>query len=227
MNVARRVFLAVGLIVISLCTGAQSDASECLRKEVEAHVREQFRIYGPRSVDHEYFGFLYLQDGIIGSAVVRSRRCHRGKCVVDSAEALRSMPRSAKVLGEWHTHPHAGSTGLSSEDVRGAYNNRHISCYLAFYSTPDGEIYTWNPEHVSIPVAMASRAPLGNYNELRAAAATLSDAGLSPAGAGGAQGNSPHRKSAENLRAPAARHRGQDAARDLRSVSRRYPGASS
>ena len=181
MNVARRVFLAVGLIVISVCAAGQSRASECLRKEVEAHVREQFRIYGPQSVDHEYFGFIYLQDGTIGSSVVRSRRCHGAKCVVDSAEALRSMPRSAKVLGEWHTHPHAGWAGLSREDVRGAYNNRHISCYLAFYSTPAGEIYTWNPEHVSVPVAMASRTPLGNYNEVRAAATTPTSAKIAAA----------------------------------------------
>lgn len=173
MNVARRVSLAIGLIVIALCTGPRSAASECLREEVEAHVREQFNIYGPRSTDHEYFGFVYLHDGIIGSAVARSRRCHGAKCVVDTAEALRSMPPSAKVLGEWHSHPHDGSAGLSREDVRGAYNNRHISCYLAFYSTPRGEIYTWSPEHVSVPVAMASRAPLGNYNEIRVAAASV------------------------------------------------------
>jgi proteasome lid subunit RPN8/RPN11 len=177
MNVARRMSLAIGLIVISLCTAAPSGASECLRKEVEAHVRDQFSVYGPRSVDHEYFGFVYLHDGIIGSAVVRSRRCQGSKCVVDSAEALRSMPRSAKVLGEWHSHPHDGSAGLSREDVRGAHNNRHISCYLAFYSTPEGEIYSWDPKQVSVPVAMASRAPLGNYNEIRAAAAALAHQG--------------------------------------------------
>lgn len=156
-------------MVIALFASTQGIASECLRKEVEAHVREQFSIYGPRSADHEYFGFIYLQEGIIGSAVTRSRPCHGTKCTVDSAEALRSMPRSARVLGEWHTHPHDGAKGLSREDVRGAYNNRHISCYLAFYSTPDGAIYTWNPEHVSVPVAMGSRAPLGNYNEVQAA----------------------------------------------------------
>lgn len=172
MNIARRGFLAVGLIVIALCASTQSGASECLRKEVEAHVREQFAIYGPRSADHEYFGFIYLQDGIIGSAVTRSRPCHGAKCMVDSGEALRSMPKSAKVLGEWHTHPHDGAKGLSREDVWGAYNNRHISCYLAFYSTPDGAIYTWDPKHVAVPSAMASRAPLGNYNEARVVVAT-------------------------------------------------------
>jgi hypothetical protein len=173
MNVARHVLLALGLIVISLCNGAESGASECLRKEVGAHVRDQFRTYGPRSADHEYFGFVYLKDGIIGSAVVQSRHCHGAKCVVDSAEALRLVPRSAKVLGEWHTHPHEGSPGLSKEDVRGAHNNRHISCYMAFYSTPGGEVYSWDPEHVSVPVAMASRASLGNYHEVQVAAVGL------------------------------------------------------
>lgn len=130
-------------------------------------MREQFTIYGPRSANHEYFGFVYLQGGIIGSAVTRSRPCLAAKCVVDSAEALRLMPRSAKVLGEWHTHPHGGSASLSREDVRGAYNNRHINCYLAFYSTPGGVIYTWNPKQMSVPVAMASRAPVGNYKEVQ------------------------------------------------------------
>lgn len=168
MNIARCFALAVGLLVIPLSAGA----SECLREAVDAHVREQFRIYGPRSADHEYFGFIYLQDGIIGSAVVRSSHCRGEKCVVDSSEAVRLVPRSAKVLGEWHTHPHDGSTGLSREDVRGAYNNRHISCYRAFYSTPEGEIYTWNPQRVSVPVAMGSRERLGNYNEVRVAALT-------------------------------------------------------
>ena len=171
MNVARRVSLAAGLIVIFLCTAAQSGASECLREQVEAHIREQFSIYGPQSAHHEYFGFVYLQDGIIGSAVARSRPCLGSKCVVDSAKALRSMPQSAKVLGEWHTHPHGGSWSLSKEDARGAYDNRHIRCYRAFYSTPSGEIFSWSPEHASVPVAMASRAPLGNYREVRVAAA--------------------------------------------------------
>lgn len=77
-----------------------------------------------------------------------------------------SVPLSAKVLGEWHTHPHGGSRSLSKEDVRGAYNNHHISCYVAFYSTPSGEIYAWSPRHLSVPVAMASRMPLANYREI-------------------------------------------------------------
>jgi hypothetical protein len=173
MKFACRVCLAFVLIALAPSSGAQSVESDCLRQEVAAHVREQFAIYGPRSANHEYFGFVYVQDGILGSAVVRSRPCHAAKCVVDSAEALRSMPRSAKVLGEWHTHPHGGSPGLSIEDVRGAYNNRHISCYQAFYSTPDGAIYAWSPSQRSVPVAMASRAPVGNYKELLAGAGAL------------------------------------------------------
>lgn len=172
MNVACRVFLAILLIATALGSSAESGASECLRQEVETHVREQFAIYGPKSADREYFGFVYLHDGVIGSAVIRSRPCLAAKCVVDIADALRSMPRSAKVLGEWHTHPHGGSPGLSREDVRGAYNNRHIRCYLAFYSTPDGRIYTWDPKRISVPVAMASRAAVGNYKEVQTATAT-------------------------------------------------------
>jgi hypothetical protein len=175
MNVVCRWSLATVLMVTALHGNAvhgsdavdgngESRASECLRKEVEGHVRQQYAIYGPQSVSHEYFGFIYLHDGIIGSAVMRSRQCSAaGKCVVDSNEAIQSIPRFAKVLGEWHTHPHDGSVSLSSDDVRGAYSNRHISCYLAFYSTPSGEIYAWNPKRISVPIAMASRAKIGNY----------------------------------------------------------------
>jgi hypothetical protein len=165
MNAVYRLFLAAALMVSAFCSNAESVASECLRKEVEAHVREQFASYGPRSDDHEYFGFIYLHNGVIGSAVTRSRACRAGKCVVDSGEAMGLIPRPAIVLGEWHTHPHGGSPSLSREDVRGAYSNRHISCYVAFYSTPEGAIYAWNPNQISVPVAMASRAPVGNYKE--------------------------------------------------------------
>lgn len=165
MNIVCRLFLATALMVTALCSNAENGVSDCLRKEVEAHVRQQFAVYGPQSVDHEWFGFIYLHNGVIGSAVVRSQSCLTDKCVVDSAKALQLIPRPATVLGEWHTHPHGGSPSLSKHDVRGAYSNRHISCYFAFYSTPSGEIYAWNPHRISVPVAMASRAPLGNYKD--------------------------------------------------------------
>ncbi|MDY6944672.1 MAG: hypothetical protein SXG53_03045 [Pseudomonadota bacterium] len=64
---------------------------------------------------------------------------------------------------ESHTHPHDGSSSLSRSDVRGAYDNRHINCHSAFYSTPSGEILAWDAHHSSVPVAMASRARIGNY----------------------------------------------------------------
>jgi hypothetical protein len=166
MNVVCRLPLATALMVTTFHGNAESWASECLQEEVEAHVRQQYAIYGPQSVSHEYFGFIYLHNGIIGSAVTRSRACATaGKCVVDSNEAIQLIPQPAKVLGEWHTHPHRGSVSLSTDDVRGAYNNRHISCYFAFYSTPSGEIYAWNPNQISVPIAMASRAQVGDYME--------------------------------------------------------------
>lgn len=163
MNIVRRLSLAAVLLVTALCGNAESGVSDCLREDVEGHVLEQFALYGPRSVNHEYFGFIYLHNGVISSAIVRSRPCSSEKCVVDSAEALRSIPRPATVLGEWHTHPHRGSASLSTHDVRGAYSNRHINCYFAFYSTPSGEIYAWDPTRISVPIAMASRSPVGNY----------------------------------------------------------------
>ena len=164
MNVVRRLFLATALLATALQGNAKNLPSQCLRKEIEAHVLQQFGTYGPLSVNREYFGFIYLHDGTIGSAVTRSRVCAKaGNCRVDTNEAVRSIPQSAKVLGEWHTHPHHGSASLSSHDVRGAYNNRHISCYFAFYSTPSGAIYAWNANQISVPIAMASRAHIGNY----------------------------------------------------------------
>jgi hypothetical protein len=163
MNAVTRWALAAALMVTTLCSNAQSEESDCMRKEVEAHVRQQFALYGPQSKHQEYFGFIYLYNGVIGSAVTHSRPCPTDKCVVDSTKAMQLIPRPATVLGEWHTHPHGGSAALSKHDVRGAYSNRHISCYFAFYSTPAGEIYGWDPRRISVPIAMASRAPLGNY----------------------------------------------------------------
>lgn len=167
MNIVSRLLLSAALIVTTCCANA-----ECLRPEVEAHVVEQFALYGPQSARHEYFGFIYLHEGVIGSAVIRSRPCRGEKCVVDSTAALASIPRPATILGEWHTHPHGGSASLSKEDVIGAYSNRHINCYLAFYSTPEGDIYAWNPNRMSVPIAMASRAAVGNYRQTVAFAGT-------------------------------------------------------
>ena len=68
------------------------------------------------------------------------------------------------MLGEWHSHPQSSKAGLlSADDVRGARNNRHIRCYAAYYSQPDGDIYAWNPFQTSVPTAMFSRAFIGNY----------------------------------------------------------------
>jgi proteasome lid subunit RPN8/RPN11 len=165
MNVVTRWCLSIALIVTACSSKAAEPGSECLTQQLEVHVREQFALYGPQSANHEYFGFIYMHEGVIGSAVTQSRECHGAKCVVDSSKAAQLIPKGATVLGEWHTHPHGGSPSLSKEDVRGAYSNRHISCYLAFYSTPEGEIYAWNPQRISVPIAMASRAPVGNYNQ--------------------------------------------------------------
>lgn len=168
MNVVTRWCLSIALIVTAFNSKAADPGSECLTQALQVHVREQFALYGPRSANHEYFGFIYMHEGVIASAVTQSRECHGAKCVVDSSTAAQLIPKGATVLGEWHTHPHGGSPSLSKEDVRGAYSNRHISCYLAFYSTPSGEIYAWNPNRVSVPIAMASRAGLGNYKTVAA-----------------------------------------------------------
>jgi proteasome lid subunit RPN8/RPN11 len=158
-----------GWVAARAIAGASESTSgpPCFEAEVVDHVREQFRAYGPRSVRHEYFGFLYVKAGIVGSAVTRSNECAgSGKCLVDTATAAKRIPQGAKVLGEWHTHPHVdGSPSLSAEDVRGANHNRHIRCYSAFYSKPNGDIYAWDPAATSVPSASASRLRLDNYND--------------------------------------------------------------
>lgn len=161
MDLIHRLSLAILLLSIAIQGDATDLAAECPQPAVEAHVREQFALYGPQSKKHEYFGFIYLHEGVIGSAVTRSRICPKGRCVVDSSRAVGLIPPTAKLLGEWHTHPEHGSPSLSKDDVRGAYNNRHIRCYRAFYSTPAGEIYRWSVDLTSVPMAMASRVRVG------------------------------------------------------------------
>jgi hypothetical protein len=144
-------------------------ASVVTRAQVDAHVVAQFQVYGPLSKQHEYFGYVYLHEGVIASAVIRSSRCSSLRtCGLDTAGAARLIPPSARVLAEWHTHPHDGSSQLSKEDVDGAHANRHISGYTPYYSTPGGEIYAWDPRCDWVPEAMASIVLIGNYRTLAA-----------------------------------------------------------
>ena len=139
----------------------------CYEEEVLLHVRGQFATYGPRSSQLEYFGFIYRKDGRVESAVTHGFGC-RGdaECVVNTAFALARIPKGAKVLGEWHTHPHFHEfDALTLEDVQGAQANRHVRCYTAFYSSADGDIFRWNLDAPTVAAAMASRMRLGNYRE--------------------------------------------------------------
>lgn len=140
-------------------------AAECPQDAVDAHVREQIAWYGPRSKDREHFGFIFVINGEIRSAVIRGHRCAGSDaCSVDTADAAPLIPSGAKVLGEWHTHPQSSKASqLSADDVRGARNNRHIRCYSAYYSQPDGDVYAWNPSQTSVPTAMSSVVLIGNY----------------------------------------------------------------
>ena len=97
-------------------------ATDCPQDMVDAHVRQQFALYGPRSKVGEYFGFVFFFEGSIDSAVVKGRDCPTSNlCSIDTAKAASLIPKGAKVLGEWHTHPQNGGAGiLSAEDVRGA-----------------------------------------------------------------------------------------------------------
>jgi hypothetical protein len=164
-----RVFSAAWILLsASLSTEASEIGSTpCFEDEVMQHVRDQFAIYGPRSSQYEYFGFIYRKDGRVESAVTHDVPC-RGQmeCVVNTVFARRRIPKGAKVLGEWHTHPHFHEADvLSMEDVRGAQANRHVRCYTAFYSSSAGDIYRWNLDAPTVAAAMASRMRLGNYRE--------------------------------------------------------------
>ena len=132
MNASLFAPFSVVMVMISLGCSAE-ESTECFSAEVEAHVVEQFRIYGPKSKNREYFGFVYRVDGIIASAVTRGIVCRWNEpCEVENRSAAVKIPEGAKVLGEWHTHPHSnGSSVLSGADVRGANANRHIRCYRA------------------------------------------------------------------------------------------------
>ncbi len=168
MRAPRRPFLVSLLAASPVCCIASSPPpSECDPDAVLAHVREQFSIYGPRSDRLEYFGFIYRLDGVIASAMVRGNLCKGDDdCKVDVRPAAERIPKGAKVLGEWHTHPHFLSAGrLSEEDVRGARANAHIRCYTAYYAGSNGEFFSWNPNSTSVPVAMGTRVELGNYRK--------------------------------------------------------------
>jgi hypothetical protein len=155
------------LLLLGITSGScqSEEAPECAPEEVEAHVLEQFNLYGPLSRKREYFGFIYRLDGVIASATTRGNICRWNQpCEVNTRRAADKIPAGAKVLGEWHTHPHeAGSQLLSDADVRGANDNRHIRCYRAFFSTASGEILSWEPNNLIVSVAMATAVKMGNY----------------------------------------------------------------
>jgi hypothetical protein len=174
MKYPRRACVSLLLgIIASVCRAAEP--SECFGAQIEAHVIEQFHIYGPLSRRREYFGFIYRIDGVIGSAVTRGIGCRwAGPCEVNTRRAAEKIPQGAKVLGEWHTHPHElGSLLLSDADVRGANDNRGIRCYRAFFSTSNGEVLSWDPRVVVVSIAMSTAVRLGNYRQPRGGSARL------------------------------------------------------
>jgi hypothetical protein len=161
----------VGCFIFAACAAtAAADArhdpheatAPCAPEALHDHVREQFARFVPLSSDREYFGFIYLLDGKISSAVARGHECRGGdRCTVNTTAAARALPKRARVIGEWHTHPSGiGSRALSADDVRGARRHRHIPCYQAYYSTPHGEIYAWDVGQTSVAGAMSTRRRL-------------------------------------------------------------------
>ena len=164
------------LVGLSAAAHAEDDADSrpdpsCPRAAVLAHVQAQFRVYGPLSERREYFGFIFFSNDEIESSVAKGKICGTNHfCGLQTAPAAANIPKGAKVLGEWHTHPHGGSRNLSAEDVRGAFRNRHIRCYSAFYSAPNGDIWRWDTSQTSVPTAMNTREYVGNHHDPPAAA---------------------------------------------------------
>jgi hypothetical protein len=183
MFLASRVLFAVLLLAVSV-KGTAGDAPECSADAVQAHVRQQYAVYGPMSVNNEYFGFIYRVGHTLESAVTRGSRCIAGSCIVNVASAAALVPADAVILGEWHTHPRKGTAALSENDVYGAYRNRKLACYSAFYSEPDGGIYEWNPHRGLVTTAMASRLQIGNYlgNRIKGRAIARNRRDLDPPG---------------------------------------------
>lgn len=167
----RSPFLLIVLVGLSAAAYADDEQDPgadraCPRAAVLAHVLAQFREYGPLSEKREYFGFIYLSNGEVESSVAKGRVCDSSYfCGVKTEPAAKGIPVGSKVLGEWHTHPHGGSRNLSAEDVRGAFHNRHIRCYSAFYSAPNGDIYRWDTYQTSVPTAMNTREYVGNHHD--------------------------------------------------------------
>jgi hypothetical protein len=164
MERLKRFVISTLLAGAGIFANADETGPASLREQVDAHVRAQFRVFGPLSEQREFFGYVYWRDGVLASAVIRGRRCSSLRaCGLDTAEAARLIPARARILAEWHTHPHDGSGQLSTEDVSGAYLNRRIPGYTPYYSMPNGDIYAWDPRQDCVRDAMASKMLIGNY----------------------------------------------------------------
>ena len=147
------------------CCVAREPPPECPRALVVQHVREQAARYSPLSVQREFFGFIYLRDGVVRSALAEGRSCpNPSSCGLNTRAAAKQVPRGVKILGEWHTHPKGGSSQLSREDVRGAYDNRRIRCYVPFYVT-NGKVYAWDATRNTVNGAMVSRRRVDDLAE--------------------------------------------------------------
>jgi RHS repeat-associated protein len=137
---------------------------------IDGHAVSQMREFGPQSKSNEFFGYIYGKDGKLESSWKQGSKCRDGAgvCTMSEAklnEAKAGIPSGAKVYGEWHTHNHGGSPALSEADANGAYANRNIKFYSAYYADSNGNMYRWDPTKRNAIRANASKVYLGNYNE--------------------------------------------------------------
>lgn len=137
-------------------------------EQVDAFVLDQFNTYGPQSARHEHFAFVYWIDGQISQSHISTRCTNQYACTLNPARSLKDVPAHAKIVGEWHTHPHDGSRTLSIHDAQGAFAigeqvRSHGRPYWAYYSDPSGHVFRWDTTTRDTLEANRSRVQVGTY----------------------------------------------------------------
>lgn len=138
------------------------------QEQVDAFALEQFHIYGPQSARFEHFAFVYWLDGVLSQSHISARCTNSYACTINPARSLNEIPKRAKLLAEWHTHPHDGARTLSIHDVQGAHAigeqvRKYGRDYRAYYSDPAGHVFRWDTTTRDTLAANRSRVQIGSY----------------------------------------------------------------
>ncbi|HEU4601572.1 MAG TPA: hypothetical protein VFS24_06375 [Steroidobacteraceae bacterium] len=142
------------------------------REEIESFVLAQFKIFGPQSKRTEHFAFVYWHDGELAQAHIYARCSSTSdRCTTNPKRAIQAVMPGAKILAEWHSHPHNGSRLLSPDDAQGAFSiGEQIRSrgreYFAYYSDPTGRVFRWDTTTPDVNKANRSRVEVGSYCRL-------------------------------------------------------------